>query len=87
MKQARSLFVTKTFQGGILTLIGSIATLLIPCLYDSRMPDKQETTALIGCFLAFGWTLIGRASNEPVYTPDYLPGANQSDFSNTAYNK
>lgn len=78
--KAKSLFSTKTFQGALLGLVGGLAPILIGCLYESRLPTKEESIAAAGLFSVFGWTLIGRVQSAPAYTPNYLPGPNAADF-------
>lgn len=78
--KAKSLFVTKTFQGAFLGFMGGLAPLIIPCAYQRRLPNEIEAIAIVGLLTTFGWALIGRAQTSSVYTPDGLPGANKSDF-------
>ena len=85
--RSKNLFATKTFQGACLSLLLGLAPFAIICFYEHRGLAKEETLAIIGLFGAFGWALIGRAQTGPVYTPNYLPGANQSDFERTENGK
>lgn len=78
--QVKSLFATKTFQGAVFSLLLGLAPFVIVCFYEHRGFTKEESITIVGLFGAFGWALIGRAQTSPVYTPSYLPGANQSDF-------
>lgn len=78
--KAKSLFATKTFQGAFLGFLGGLAPLIIPCFYQRRGMNEQEAIAFVGLLIVFGWALIGRAQNNPVYTEDWMPGANKSDF-------
>lgn len=78
--KAKSLFITKTFQGAFLGFMGGLAPLIIPCFYQRRGLNEIEAIALAGLLITFGWALVGRVQVSPVYTPDNLPGPNKSDF-------
>lgn len=78
--KAKSLFLTKTFQGALLGFLAGLAPLVIPCFYQRRGMNEQEAIALAGLLTVFGWALIGRTQTLPVYTPDSFPGRNKSDF-------
>lgn len=78
--KAKNLFRTKTFQGATLSLLLGLAPFIVSCFYENRGLTKDEAVAIIGLIGAFGWALIGRVQTSPIYTPDYLPGPNRSDF-------
>lgn len=78
--KAKNLFVTKTFQGALLGFLAGLAPLVIPCFYQHRGMTEQEAIALAGLLIVFGWALVGRAQTSPVYTENWMPGANKSDF-------
>jgi hypothetical protein len=76
----KSIWKSKTIQGGLITLLSSLTLIGVNCAYENRFPDKNEAVTIIGFVVAFAWTLVGRNQTAPIYTPDGLPGANKSDF-------
>lgn len=80
MNTPKNLFATKTFQAATFFWLGTLSPIAIACTYEHRKPSKEETITAVGAFITYSWALIGRSQNTPVYTPDYLPGANKSDF-------
>lgn len=82
-KQAQSLFATKTFKLGLLSLLSGVAPILIKCSYEQRKLSVDDAIAVAALFSAFATALIGRTETSPVYTPNYLPGPNASEFTNT----
>lgn len=85
MKQtkARNLFHTRTFKLGLLGLLSGLAPIVIRCAYEQRNFSIDEAIALAALCSSFAAALIGRCETSPVYTPDYLPGPNASEFTNT----
>lgn len=79
-KRAKSIFKTKTFQGAFLGLVASFIPVAIPCFYQRRIPIQEETIALAGLVITFGWALVGRVQTIAVYTSRGLPGPNKLDY-------
>jgi hypothetical protein len=80
LNQPKSIFRSKSVQGGLITLISSLVIIGVNCGYENRTPNKEEALTGVGFIVAFSWTLVGRGANTPVYTPNILPGANRKDF-------
>ncbi len=78
--RAKSIFKTKTFQMHFWLYGCGLAPVAIPCFYQGRIPSQDETIAVVGLVITFGWALIGRVQTSAVYTPDGLPGPNKSDY-------
>ena len=85
MKQikARSLFHTRTFKLGLLGFLSGLTPVLIRCAYEYRGLSIDEAIGVAALCSSFAAALIGRCEISPVYTPDYLPGPNASEFTNT----
>lgn len=77
---SKSLFQTKTFKLGVISFLSGIAPLAIRCAYEHRFLSVNEAIETAALSSTFVTVLVGRASNEPVYTPNGLPGANKEDF-------
>lgn len=75
----KNLFRTKTFQGAVLTLAIGLAPVVIECGYSHRWPDQKNAIAIAGLLGTFCWTIVGRVQ-PPAYTPNGLPGPNESDL-------
>ncbi len=79
-KKARSLFETKTFKTGLISLLAGLAPILIRCAYEQRGLSVEDAIVAASLCSTFASVLVGRMETSPVYTPDGLPGANKSNF-------
>lgn len=75
----KSLFVTKTFQGALLSLVLGIAPIAVRCAYQKQVPSENDAIAIVALAGTFTWALIGRVQ-PAAYTPQGLPGPNKSDL-------
>lgn len=80
MNKSKNLFVTNTFRYATITLVSTLLTVAITCLYDQRYFNKNDALTVLTAFTGYALALSGRSQNTPVYTPDNFPGANKSDF-------
>lgn len=80
VRKAKSLFKTRTFKLGLIGFLSGLAPIVIKCAYEHRGLSVDESIAASAMVFTFATVLMGRANNNPVYTPDGLPGANKSDF-------
>jgi len=77
---AKSIFASKTFWGAVLAAITSLVPICVESLKARQFTaDHGGQIVLILC--AAGMTITGRVQAKAVtYTPNSLPGPNQSDF-------
>lgn len=81
--KAKSLFKTKTFKLGVIGFLSGITPIIIRCAYEHRFLSVNEAIETAALSSTFATILVGRAANDPVYTPNGLPGANKDDFNGT----
>ena len=80
VKYPRSLFITKTFIIGLLSFLSGCVPILLDSFYTSSPLTLQQINSLIALLITFGFLIVGRTTNDPVFTPPGLPGANKIDY-------
>lgn len=77
---AKSIFASRTFWGAILAGVASLVPLGVKSIKAHQFTiDDAGQAILILC--GVGTAIVGRVeAKAPTYTPNSLPGPNQSDF-------
>lgn len=77
---AKSLFASKTFWAIVFTTTASIAPIIGNAVKQGQLTvDQSVNIVLVLC--GVGGAVVGRVqAKEAVYTPNWAPGPNQSDF-------
>lgn len=79
-KKAVNLFQTKVFKVALVSFLSGLAPILIRAYYERRGFLLEDALTITALSSTMATTLIGRSDTSPVYTPDYLPGSNASEF-------
>jgi len=77
---AKSLFQSRTFWGVALTAVAAIAPVVGAAVKEGRLSVDQAVNIVI-VLCGAGSAVAGRVqAKDAVYTPDWAPGPNRSDF-------
>ena len=80
VRRPRSLFVTKTFKIGLISYLSGLFPVLLDCFYSQSLPNIEQSNTIVALSITFAFLLVGRTTNDPVYTPPQIPGANKQDY-------
>jgi uncharacterized membrane protein YqaE (UPF0057 family) len=77
---AKSLFASQTFWAIVFTTTASIAPIVGNAVKEGKLTvDQSVNIVLVLC--GVGGAVVGRVqAKDAIYTPDWAPGPNQSDF-------
>ena len=79
---AKSLFKSKTFWGIVFATTASIAPIVGNAVKEGKL-TVDHTVNIVIILCGAGGAVAGRVqAKEAVYTPNWAPGPNQSEFSN-----
>ncbi|WP_017717211.1 hypothetical protein [Kamptonema formosum] len=77
---AKSLFQSKTFWGIVFATTAAIAPIVGSAVKEGKL-TVDHTVNIVIILCGAGGAVVGRVqAKEAVYTPNWAPGPNQSDF-------
>ncbi len=81
---AKSLLASKTFWAIVFTTTASIAPIVGNAVKEGKLTVDQSVNIVI-ILCGVGGAVVGRVqAKDAIYTPDWAPGPNQSDFPNNS---